>query len=316
MSGWIGRLFQPAEVTFVHEFHRPPYGGGNQFLLALRSELQRRGIKVAANRVSRTTRVCLFNSFNFDFEELRRNHRPGCRMVHRVDGPIGAYRGADDGTDVRIARVNQELADATIFQSRYSQQAHEAAGLHLTNPTVILNTADPRIFHPGPARAPLAGRKVRLISSSWSDNPNKGAAAYQWLDQHLDWDRFEYTFVGRSQLRFEHIRMVPPVGSEELATLLRRHDVYVTASLHDPCSNALLEALSCGLPAIYANSGGHPEIVGQAGLGFSAVDEVPELVERLCGEYEAYHAAIAVPTLAETADAYLAVMGLRDEPRR
>ena len=50
------------------------------------------------------TRACLFNSFNFDFARVRRFARRDCRMVHRVDGPIGAYRGFDDGTDARIVR--------------------------------------------------------------------------------------------------------------------------------------------------------------------------------------------------------------------
>ena len=33
-----------ADVAVFHEFHAPPYGGGNQFLLALVGELQRRGL--------------------------------------------------------------------------------------------------------------------------------------------------------------------------------------------------------------------------------------------------------------------------------
>ena len=37
----------------------------------------------------------------------------------------------------------------------------------------------------------------------------------------------------------------------QLAELLRAHDVYLAPSRDDPCSNALLEALACGLPAAY-----------------------------------------------------------------
>ena len=55
-------------------------------------------------------------------------------MVHRVDGPIGVYRGFDDGTDVRIVEINRELADATIFQSRYSLDKHRELGLELRRP--------------------------------------------------------------------------------------------------------------------------------------------------------------------------------------
>lgn len=277
---------------------------------ALAGEFVRRGLRVENNTISRTTRACLFNSFNFDFDRLRRLRRTGCRMVHRVDGPVGVYRGHDDGTDRRIWQLNQELADATIFQSHYSLKKHLELGLTFINPTVILNAPDPQIFHKRGRVLFDPNRKIRLISTSWSDNPNKGAAVYRWLENHLDWNRFEYTFVGRSPVQFERIRVIEPVGSTQLAGLLRQHDIFITASRNDPCSNALLEALACGLPAIYLNSGGHPEIVKQAGLGFQHQTEVPELLDRLVAEYQIYQSHIHIHSLVCVAECYLAVMGL------
>jgi glycosyltransferase involved in cell wall biosynthesis len=299
-----------ADVSIFHRFYRPPYGGGNQFLLALRGEFERRGLLVENNTISNTTRACLFNSFNFDFDRLRRLRREGCRMIHRVDGPIGGYRGRDDGTDRRIHAINQELADATVFQSQYSLDAHHALGLKFNRSVAIMNAVDPGIFHPYDGRPEVLGRKTRLISSSWSSNSNKGAATYQWLDKHLDWQRFDYTFVGRSETVFERIRVIPPVDSDKLADLLRQHDIYIAASLHDPCSNALLEALTCGLPAIYAQSGGHKEIVGEAGFGFSTPESVPALLDRLIREYEDRCRLISIPTLENATNQYLSVMGL------
>ena len=60
-------------------------------------------------------------------------------MVHRVDGPVGVYRGFDDGTDRRIAAVNRKLANATILQSHYSLEKHRELGLELRDPVVIRN---------------------------------------------------------------------------------------------------------------------------------------------------------------------------------
>ena len=131
------------------------------------------------NRISGETPACLVNSFNFDFRRLRRLDRPGCRIVHRVDGPIGVYRGFDDGTDARIAALNAERADATIVQSRFSLEAHRALGIELRDP-VVPNAVDPRIFFGPEAREPLLGRKVRLIATSWSDNPRKGSEILEW----------------------------------------------------------------------------------------------------------------------------------------
>jgi glycosyltransferase involved in cell wall biosynthesis len=295
------------DLAVFHEFHVPPYGGGNQFLLALRRELERRGLSIEVNRVSGRTPACLYNSFNFDFSRLRRFRRDGVRMVHRVDGPIGAYRGFDDGTDRRIVEING-LADATILQSQYSFDKHRELGLTLRDPVVIPNTVDPSIFHPPAARDPLDGRRVRVIASSWSDNPRKGGEILVWLDRNLDFDTFELTFAGRTQQRFERIRVVDPLPSEPLAELLRAQDVYLAPSRDDPCSNALLEALACGLPAAYLRSGGHPELVGEAGIGFDDTEEVPAALSRLIAEHEQRRAKIRVAALRDVADRYLEVL--------
>ena len=263
-----------ADVALFHEFAPPPTGGGHQFLRALVSELQRRGLTVEVNRISAGTRACLFNSFNFDFRRLRRFSRGDVRFVHRVDGPIATYRGFDDGTDARITEINRELADVTIVQSRYSRDAHLALGIELVEPRLISNAADPSIFHAPAEREPLAGRRVRVIATSWSDNLNKGAEVIAWLDRHLDHDRYELTFAGRTDQTFEHVRVLGPIASEPLAAELRRSDVYLAPSRNDPCSNALLEALASGLPAVFRASGGHPELVGDAGVAFDEPEEV------------------------------------------
>src|SRR5262245_39130120 len=74
---WVASRRGGADVAVFHEFHRPPYGGGNQFLLALVRELEVRGVRVEENRLSGATPACLFNSFNFDFARLRRFSREG-----------------------------------------------------------------------------------------------------------------------------------------------------------------------------------------------------------------------------------------------
>lgn len=301
-----------ADLALFHEFAPPPSGGGHQFLRALVRELEGRGVVVEPNRISAGTPVCLFNSFNFDFRRLRRfAGRGGARMVHRVDGPIGAYRGFDDGTDARIAEINAALASATIFQSRFSLAKHRELGFELRDPVVIPNAVDPAIFHPPTRREPLEGRRVRVIASSWSDNPRKGAETLVWLDRNLDPDRFELTFAGRPPAAFERFRVVGALDSRPLADLLRSQDVYVAPSHDDPCSNALLEALACGLPAVYRESGGHPELVGEAGLPFGADEELGGVLDRLVGELDARRAAISTPSIASVADRYLDVLGLR-----
>ena len=313
-AGWAAARaaapFRRFDISLFHQFSPPPDGGGHQFLRALTRCMEERGWRVENNAISGTTRACVFNSFNFDAGRLRWLKRKGCRMIHRVDGPIATYRGFDDGTDRTVWNLNREFADATILQSNYSLEQHRALGFDVSGARVVCNAADPIIFH-SKDRAPFdAGRKIRLVSTSWSDNRNKGADVYAWLDEHLDWNRYEYTFIGRLPLRPRHVRVETPAPSARVAELLRASDLYVTASRNDPCSNSLIEALSCGLPALCLRSGGHPELMGAGGETFETAAEIPELLEKMVGKYAEYQSRIRPPDLQDVATAYLDALGL------
>lgn len=309
-------LFGP-RISIIHEFKKPPYGGGNQFLLALKTEMQARGHDVGAHRIGSRTRAVLFNSFNFDMNWLRsrladRKAR-GIRTVHRVDGPISAYRGQDIHVDQEIFDINRELSDVTVFQSEYSLLKHREIGLDFgENVAVIRNAVNPAIFHDrGRIAFPSDGkRKIRVIATSWSPNRRKGADVYEWLDANLDFNKYDLTFVGNTPSTFRNVIVQPPVPSEELASILRQQDIYLTASMNDPCSNALTEALVCGLPAVFRVSGGHPEIVQQGGYGFTEAEEVPALLDKLVDSYGDRQRDIRVPTIAEVADRYLDLLGV------
>jgi glycosyltransferase involved in cell wall biosynthesis len=297
-----------ADVAIFHEYAPPPSGGGNQFVRALAGELGRRGLVVEQNRISAETPSCLFNSFNFDLRRLERFVRDDVRMVHRVDGPIGVYRGFDDGTDERIASMNARLAHATVLQSRFSLDAHRRLGIELVDPVVITNAPDPAVFHPPASREPLDGRPLRVVALSWSDNPRKGADVLRALGASVDPARVTLTFVGRPPAGLVGWQLRPPLPSDALADLLRGQDCYVAPSLDDPCSNALLEALACGLPALFRRSGGHPELVGDAGVAFDGPDDAAAALTQLVDEVEGRRAAIAVRSLTDVADRYLEVL--------
>jgi glycosyltransferase involved in cell wall biosynthesis len=299
------RLRAAPDVAISERLRPSPYGGSHQFLRALRGELERRGLRVSEGRLPRRARSVLLHAF------LLEGAPPaGARVVHRVDGPVQLYRGVDDGADERIVELNRRYAAATVFQSRYSLDAHRELGIELRDPVVIPNAVDPSIFHPPRERSPVAGRRARVVATSWSDNPNKGGETYAWLATAIDRDRYELTFVGRASVPVAAEHVLDPLPSEELAEVLRAQDVYVTASLHDPCSNALLEALACGLPALYVRSGGHAELAGDAGLGFDDATQLPELLDRLARELDERRAAISVPRLEDVADRYVEVLGI------
>ena len=127
------------------------------------------------------------------------------------------YRGFDDGTDARVAAINGELADATIAISHATIDMYRSIGIELVDPHVVYNPCDDAIFNAA-GREPFSrDRRTRVIATSWSDNPRKGGPTYAWLEEHLDWDRYEFTFVGNVSAPLRRAQHVPPVASGELA---------------------------------------------------------------------------------------------------
>lgn len=55
-------------------------------------------------------------------------------------------------------------------------------------------------------------------------------------------------------------------GVDDVYSLLRAGDVFCHLSRNDGMSNALLEALACGLPCVVSGCGGNPGVVGDAGF--------------------------------------------------
>ena len=259
---------------------RAPAGGGHQFLRALVRELERRGLGVETNRISGGTPACLFNSFNFDFARLRRFARDGLpawctastgRSASTAASTTGRTRGSPRSTRSSPTRPcsSRDTASTKHARARASSSATRSSSR-------TRSTRRSSIRRQRASRS--AGGAVRVIASSWSREPAEGRATRSpgWIGTSTPRGS-TVTFVGQSAAaRSSDVRHVGPSTPKSVARLLREHDVYLAASRDDPCSNALLEALACGLPAAYLDSGGHPELVGDGGLPFEAPRRDPE----------------------------------------
>ncbi len=299
---------KPLCISLWHEFHKPPYGGGNQFMMALQNAMEGLGVRTVTNKLSSSVDVHICNSCWFDYKKFQKKAGSfPVRMIHRIDGPVTLYRGEGRDEDEKIFELNRQLASATVFQSAYSFKESYDLGFRAVSPVVIHNSVNGNIFNSNTKEPFKENGKIRLVSSAWSDNPRKGGPFLKWLDDHLDWSRFEYTFIGRVQEHFKNINHIQPVPSEKLADLLRQHDIYVSVSLHEPCSNALLEALACGLPALYRNDGGNPELVSFGGLPFDDEEDVLLKLDRLAENVSSFQRLICLRTIEDIASRYIAL---------
>lgn len=290
------------KIHILYNFVEGPWGGGNQFLKYLKEYFVQIG--VYENDLTKAD-VILLNSHHCLNEAINIKRKyPEKILIHRIDGPVFLVRGNDKATDKVVFKTNKLLADGTVFQSNWSRAKcyeHGMSGARYEE--VILNAPDPEIFY-AKNKGPLKKRKVKLIATSWSANIKKGFDIYKFLDDKLDFSKYVMTFVGNSPIKFKNIHHITPLNSIQLADEIRKNDIFITASLNDPCSNSLIEAIHCGLPAVVRNSGGHPEIIAGSGVVFEGVEDVCESIDMVVNNYLKYVENINPIVIKETGYKY------------
>ncbi len=290
------------KINILYDFRQGPWGGGNQFLKALREYFKRERVYLENPE---DADVILFNSHHFfdDVFDIKKKY-PDKILIHRVDGPVFLIRGKDKVIDKIIFQFNSLFADGTIFQSKWSRkECHKLGMKKLKYETVIMNAPDPTIFNTIEKKL-FNKKKKKLIATSWSPNFIKGFDIYKYLDENLDFSKYEMIFIGNSPIGYKNIKWIRPVPSEEVAKILKEHDIYIIASRNDPCSNTLIEALHCGLPVVARNSGGHPEIIGGSGEFFNDEEDILIAIDKVANNYEYYQSQIDLPRIDNIGDRY------------
>lgn len=294
------------KIHILVKFVEGPWGGANQFLKALREYFVKTGVY---SENPEDADIILFNSYPFGHEYLfnsaiKLKKEQAKIFLHRVDGPISLVRGRDKIIDKIIYAFNKLLADGTIFISDLCKRDNYALGIKNTGyEAVILGAPNPAIFNPEGKRA-FHKDKIRLIATSWSGNIRKGFNIYRYLDEHLDFNKYEMTFVGNSPIEFNNIKLIKPVPSQELAVILKENDIYLTATEYEPFGQAVVEALTCGLPAVVTPQGGYLEVAGNAVEIFNNEDDVIEAIEKVAQDYAYYQSQIKLPTIDEISQSY------------
>jgi glycosyltransferase involved in cell wall biosynthesis len=286
------------KIHICYNVTNSPHGGGNQFIRALKKQFIGRDLYT---NNPESADIILFNSHQNVNEVCQiKNIWPSKLFIHRVDGPMRLYNDMSDTRDDLAYLLNDRIATATIFQSAWSKEKNISMGMKDNKPnTVIINSVNSDIFNEDYKKSPT--EKVRCISTSFSSNYKKGHKYYEYLDSNLDFDRFEYVFLGNSPVQYKNIKLAGCLDTHGVAEQLKNSDLYITASENDPCSNSLLEAISCGLKVLALDSGGHTEIINNPDNVF--IDEHAMLKKIL--NYDKISKIKNIKKMNETVDLYL-----------
>lgn len=311
-----------------------PYGGANSFLKALKTYLTLKGHQVI-DSPSASADVILVNSWSMGsgaflspdrVAEVKkygctawyrkhlpflkivfaRGKRKGPPIIHRLDG-IAALYGRHDDSDATQIMIN-EMADYTIFQSEFCRQSFANAGVKPMKSSVIFNGVDNLIYYPGRKKNVSSGN-LKALAVSWSDNRKKGFSA---LTDIAALSGIELTFIGNwcKSVPNGKVRLLGAKPASEIAGLMRQNDIFVHAAENDPCPNVVLEALACGLPVLYKDSGGTSELAKGYGV---PLDEgyrraIAELRERYSETRENILQNLHSFSIEYAAEKYLAVI--------
>lgn len=299
------------KVFVDYETTDGPWGGLNSFMRSLKEYIDKYPDRVKLHRkLKADTDIWLIGAASlaprkpltveYVHKQLAKRSNPinkflgryQFRLVQRLDGLRSTYAGGKDPNDDVQIMVAQ-LADFIIFQSEASLESFRQNEYTKNNHTIVLNGADQAVFSPASKEYYRSG-KLKLLSSSWSINPNKGFEAIAAFSEH---PQVESYFVGRwnKDIDSKQVKVIEAKGNKQLADVYRQAHVFLHAARNDPCPNVVVEALSTELPVIYNTTGGTPELAAEFGVALpeqlspEAIDntvklmiaEYPKLVERI-----------------------------------
>lgn len=273
---------------------RGPFGGGNQFGHSLAHYLKSHGVTPTFNLQSADTDVILvtdtrswLSSCAFDMRAALayvRRH-PHTRIILRVN-ECDQRKGMRRHYLNRLIRASASAADHVIFISAYLASLFpNLAG----RCTVILNGADTKIFNRAQFNPWDGHPPLKLVTHHWSSHPYKGSDVYQAIDRLAATRPHEltFTYIGNlpPDVRLPHTQVISPLVGPALASLLKQHHAYITASRNEPAGMHHIEAASCGLPLLYRQSGALPEYCREFGIPFHHASDLPESLQQLRAQY-------------------------------
>jgi glycosyltransferase involved in cell wall biosynthesis len=251
---------------------------------------------------------------------LPRDLRPLLALARRRRTPIVvnqsgvAYPGwAGDQTDKINRRFRRPLlsADHVLYQSEFCKSsAEEFLGKPNGAWEVLYNAVDVNFFTPAASRP--ADGPVLLLAGDQTQAYRLDLALRTLVHVLRAEPGARLLVTGRlvsspEQLIAElgladSVDFVGRYAQRDAPGIFRRAHLLLHTKVKDPCPSAVIEAMACGLPVVYAASGGTVELVGnEAGVGVPhpngwerdqppAPEELADAVTRVVAELPTYAA--------------------------
>ncbi len=190
-------------------------------------------------------------------------------LVKRMDGVFWQNRLKERNEPFNMAA---QQADHVIFISEFSKQSYfDLYGdSPIKNCSVVLNAVDTSVFHK--KEIPISDRFSTIfgkftfvaIATDWSREEKRLGCILRLAEL----TNTAVVLIGKCPKGLpENIYSYGYLSDHgETATILNRADAYLNLSYRDAAPKVVAQGINCGLPVLYANSGGVPELVSSFGI--------------------------------------------------
>lgn len=278
----------PVRIYFGYRPVDKPWGGANNFIRALRADLQGSGRFELTSSIDADCDLLFMNELGRgpgegsrrwtlrEVERAARGPKPRKLVVRAVNlnrhafpaGPRNWIFGRWRDRQV-IQLLN--MADAVIFQSRYQQEFFTDAGYRGSQHTVIHNGAGAAFWVEHPQLRPLDDT-LHLVSSTASPRSSK---RHEIIARIALIPGVEVMHMGAwpADVSPGPVRRLDMLAPERMLEAFALAHYMLHPAIRDPCPNSIFEAICAGLPVIYNPApGSSREIVGDCGLALDESD--------------------------------------------
>lgn len=283
------------KITLLYETTDTPWGGINTFFrnftdyaqeggeLELTSDYRKADLILSAGHYRAPGK--LLKKYHLrNIKSGRNMHSPlgwlsrqhgNKKIVFRVDGLRLFYAQKINSADKMLIE-NIQMADAVVFQSEFSRKCFDELKVNYPkNNCVIHNGTKRKLFYPA-EKSPDLSSKITLISNSWSTNERKG---FETVALFSELKNVKVFHIGRwpEHIPSKAVELLGVIQEKEVAETLRRGQFFLFPSENEACPNVVIEALAGGLPVLYHNSGGTPELCRNRQFGMPLPENVRDL---------------------------------------
>lgn len=277
------------------------YGGGSFFVIDLSDYLIKNGYKVVYELIPDIDLLFIVDprkgsNKKYDINDILKykNENENVKILYAVN-ECDIKRQVSINIEHLIVNTIMKC-DILVFISKwlneyYFEKYNGIKYKFFNNCNIINNACSSKIFYPFENKKKINKNKIKIVTHHWSDNYNKGFYIYNKLAKYLENNKnIEFTYIGRyNGIPPKTINYIKPMSGESLANELRKHDIYLSASLYEPGGIHQLEGMSCGLPVLYRkNGGGIKETVNDAGEEFDDLEDMLCKLTKIIDNYDDY----------------------------